>query len=212
MHQGYNKQTEREIHGEMTTLVMRDQISRYVCDTCNQAFAHKKNYDDHCLKHDLEQIVTMSTDASSSNTCALSEKMNLKEHVCTQCGKSYKRKDHLKRHELIHTGERPHICLICMKSFVRKDKLTRHENIHFKDKRNQFSCPLCKKVFLRKDSLEKHKRNTHNEVSGSGTQESLVENNHLQGLDVREAVKPDSHNVPVTDAARSYDFNVFSTS
>lgn len=47
-------------------------------------------------------------------------------HSCTLCGKAYKRPEHLQRHVLTHSDERPHKCQQCQKTFQRSDVLRRH--------------------------------------------------------------------------------------
>ncbi|CAO3582353.1 unnamed protein product [Absidia cylindrospora] len=58
------------------------------------------------------------------------------KHVCkySYCGWSFKRYEHLKRHMLVHTGERPHICAFpgCGKSFSRSDNFHAHYRTHIK--------------------------------------------------------------------------------
>ncbi|CAO3576728.1 unnamed protein product [Absidia cylindrospora] len=58
------------------------------------------------------------------------------KHVCkyTECGWSFKRYEHLKRHMLVHTGERPHVCAFpgCGKSFSRSDNFHAHYRTHTK--------------------------------------------------------------------------------
>ncbi|XP_064627505.1 uncharacterized protein LOC135487573 [Lineus longissimus] len=73
---------------------------------------------------------------------------------CQVCGQTFKRPYRLKRHSLIHTGERPHVCEVCGKSFARLDKLRRHSLIHIGVR--PFSCPSCDKSFTRKDELTRH--------------------------------------------------------
>ncbi|PHZ11922.1 uncharacterized protein RHIMIDRAFT_183005, partial [Rhizopus microsporus ATCC 52813] len=49
-----------------------------------------------------------------------------------QCQWSFKRYEHLKRHMLVHTGERPFACEHpgCTKSFGRSDNLRAHYRTH----------------------------------------------------------------------------------
>lgn len=58
------------------------------------------------------------------------------KHVCKYafCGWSFKRYEHLKRHMLVHTGERPHVCQFpgCGKSFSRSDNFHAHCRTHTK--------------------------------------------------------------------------------
>ena len=83
-----------------------------------------------------------------------SQEVKVKSYFCDECSKSYFRRDHLNRHKLVHTGDRPFVCSVCLKSFIRKDKLQRHEKIHLKDR--IYSCDFCGKGFGRKDALNKH--------------------------------------------------------
>lgn len=60
------------------------------------------------------------------------------KHVCHfhYCGWSFKRYEHLKRHMLVHTGERPYSCHFpgCGKSFSRSDNYHAHYRTHTKKK------------------------------------------------------------------------------
>ncbi|CAO3632513.1 unnamed protein product [Cunninghamella blakesleeana] len=62
------------------------------------------------------------------------------KHVCkySYCGWSFKRYEHLKRHMLVHTGERPHTCPFpgCGKSFSRSDNFHAHYRTHTKKANN----------------------------------------------------------------------------
>jgi len=61
---------------------------------------------------------------------------SIKHFVCPYegCGKVFKRSEHLKRHNRVHTGERPFACDECHKRFSRSDNLAQHKKTHRKDK------------------------------------------------------------------------------
>ncbi|KAI1372012.1 hypothetical protein F4677DRAFT_277260 [Hypoxylon crocopeplum] len=52
------------------------------------------------------------------------------KYQCPRCPSSFKRPEHLKRHQRSHDGHKPFMCSICLKRFFRSDILTRHELMH----------------------------------------------------------------------------------
>ncbi|KAJ6437770.1 transcription factor Zn, C2H2 / Cys6 [Purpureocillium lavendulum] len=67
-------------------------------------------------------------------------------HVC-ECGKSFLRKEHLRRHQATHSGP-AFSCLVCGRSFSRSDLLRRHAAIHgtaaaVPDSRRGRACDTC---------------------------------------------------------------------
>ncbi|KAK6311529.1 hypothetical protein J4Q44_G00171930 [Coregonus suidteri] len=83
---------------------------------------------------------------------------NGKLHICEHCSASFRSSYHLRRHVLIHTGERPFRCSQCNMSFIQKYLLQRHEKIHSGEK--PFCCDQCNMRFIQKYHMERHKR-TH---------------------------------------------------
>ena len=47
-------------------------------------------------------------------------------HQCSICLRGFVRLEHLKRHALVHTQERPFVCEHCDKKFGRRDLMVRH--------------------------------------------------------------------------------------
>ncbi|XP_070551556.1 zinc finger protein 660-like isoform X1 [Ptychodera flava] len=80
---------------------------------------------------------------------------------CTECGKTFKRKYHLKIHQLIHAQERPHSCNQCGKKFTQSSNLNTHLKTHSKIQPHE--CEICGKLFSRKGNLQRHRRMHTNE-------------------------------------------------
>ena len=98
------------------------------------------------------------------NGCQLSTRSRrsckkLNKYQCQTCYKIFSKKSNLKRHKLIHYGDKDHQCDICKKKFNRKDNLKRHFAVHSGEKKYQ--CTLCHKRFNDKSNLNRHKRNKH---------------------------------------------------
>jgi len=76
-------------------------------------------------------------------------------YPCSECPKTFTVWHNLKKHMLIHLGDKKHKCNICDKGFVRKDHLNSHMKVHLGDG-TKYNCPICGKVFRIKDMYFKH--------------------------------------------------------
>ena len=93
----------------------------------------------------------------AEDTAAKTSQRTLR-YFCETCLKSFNMNSHLKRHERIHTGEKPYSCKICKKRFAQKNNMKSHERIHTK---KSYSCKICKKSFRQKRNLEDHHSRIH---------------------------------------------------
>ncbi|XP_044154406.1 oocyte zinc finger protein XlCOF22-like isoform X1 [Bufo gargarizans] len=84
------------------------------------------------------------------------EHKECKLFTCFKCGKHFKRKINLSKHEIIHRDENPFSCPECGKCFRQKSQLFKHQRRHRGEK--PFSCPECDKCFCQKSDLLVHQR------------------------------------------------------
>ena len=96
-----------------------------------------------------------------------SEKTKLKRHYlihtgerpfqCPHCPKRFRSKFNMERHVFTHTGEKPFICDVCEMSFNQKGWLDRHVNEVHLGIFGHFPCEICpRKSFRRKSDLQQH--------------------------------------------------------
>ncbi|KAK2955576.1 putative Zinc finger protein 79 [Blattamonas nauphoetae] len=86
--------------------------------------------------------------------------MPSKRYQCLYCDYATNHSTSLKRHERIHTGEKPFKCTFagCGKAFAQSSDLKVHKRIHTGEKPFLCSFPGCDKVFSQAANLKTHQR------------------------------------------------------
>ncbi|MCL4144233.1 UNVERIFIED_CONTAM: hypothetical protein GTU68_020615 [Idotea baltica] len=133
----------------------------YLCSKCGKSFSQQSNRTVHELKDDL--ALRFSAGESnwwlpSTSTCPTNPDPEylLKKHSCPYCLKSFHRRDHLRQHIRVHTGEKPYACPGCGRQFNQRTPLTVHNATE--GGRRPFRCSFCGRGFKRVDHKKDHER------------------------------------------------------
>lgn len=100
-------------------------------------------------KNSIKKMVVIKQNGSFQLSSA-------KNFICELCYGAFRSSYHLKRHILIHTGEKPFECDVCDMRFIQKYHLERHKRVHSGEK--PYQCERCMQSFSRTDRLLRHKR------------------------------------------------------
>ena len=82
---------------------------------------------------------------------------------CEDCKKQFSSKANLRRHMIIHSGEKLYNCKQCFKSFNQNSHLKAHTLVHAGVR--AYACPECKKDFPAKYHQKRHYAKHHNNTS-----------------------------------------------
>ncbi|CAD1476574.1 unnamed protein product, partial [Heterotrigona itama] len=187
---------------------------KYMCSACGRKFRHKQLLTSHLrkfhLNHSKRDHNRVNYDApftcykcgkrytwTDSLTRHLREGCGkLPRHKCTLCGRKFKRRDYLLRHENnVHKAEKcivlsaycgsdyykrlgRHFCSNCGKEYRWMQSLVRHEREEC-GKEPQHSCPVCGMKIRHRWMLKKHLINVHHWVISNGKNVHLGLNDGL---------------------------------
>lgn len=97
-----------------------------------------------------------------------------RQFACRYCAKRFNDKYNMRKHVLIHVGEKRHKCQFCDKAFLRKDHLRSHLQTHYNRK---YGCKICGKSFRTIELYQRHAK-THKD----GDVMSMSHLNNMENL------------------------------
>lgn len=128
--------------------------SAFSCTECEQIFNCTERLNVHLVDvHHLE-VTAEDTEEKAAKV----RRKGSRVYVCSTCGQQCDSPAHLKRHQVIHTNERPFACTECDKTFRRSDNLTAHlAALHgTRVDKSRYSCTICQEKFNFRSSFEEH--------------------------------------------------------
>ncbi|CAL1274910.1 unnamed protein product [Larinioides sclopetarius] len=109
---------------------------RFKCALCSYSTDISTNMKHHAQTHSDIPICYSGLESNNdvifdgANISTKSKYFPPKMFGCSRCPYITTRMDNLRRHELVHTGDRPFKCTLCSRSFTQNTHLKKHIRTH----------------------------------------------------------------------------------
>ncbi|XP_046394555.1 uncharacterized protein LOC124162173 [Ischnura elegans] len=100
------------------------------CDVCNKLYEVSESVMHEVTSKGGARVCLMCENKAKQQNCLNAQGKNPRRYQCVVCGQAYAMRCTLKRHERVHTGERPFVCGVCGRTYTRKEYLKDHMKNH----------------------------------------------------------------------------------
>lgn len=148
------KRAKQRLNCPSLSTKQRNNQRTLSCKLCGESFHSRSSLMMHVKSH----ANNTATLCPPKHAALVALETHGENNLCYICGKTFTTRTHLKRHMLVHTGQKPHCCKECGKRFARSECLRIHMRIHTVEK--PYTCEVCGKGFRQRGNMICHIR-TH---------------------------------------------------
>nr|XP_013102523.1 unnamed protein product [Stomoxys calcitrans] len=137
----------------------------FQCEVCSKSFPSKKEWQRHIVKHGSKPYICELCADSFYTQHQLTNHMknhaNIRDHVCSECGKGFTHRGLLRQHLQTHSKTESQ-CTICSKVYANPRSLRKHyvraHEIHEDNSTQTYNCKICMITFPTVKDAKQHRK------------------------------------------------------